>query len=283
MADLLQNAIKFLTRHSTFYGDLFAHAGSLNIDGANAFDFAFAFNKDLFDAFASCKNVPVDLKAIREKAMGKDVSKEDKFATMITIFWYVMVGPTKPKGEGTTEILKNTFTCVRHTITRIDIRHKGEQRNRKDITPPRLLSAFPEVASRAQAQVPESLQILKLPSSLYPYSHPQVAALLEIDETSLETVNFTLWSCAKTSAILKRNPDASDQTILKLMEEQRMYFNLAFGSTLVPKSLRARARMELGSDDVIRTHEPYNKFCRDNLVAMSAITVDIRYAKDSEA
>lgn len=283
MADLLQNAIRYLTGHSTFYGDLFTHVGSLDINGSNAFDFVFSFEKELFDAYASCKNVPVDLKAIREKAMGKDVSKEDKFSCMVTLFWYVMVGPVAPKGDGNTDTLKHTFTCVRHTISRIGIRHKGEQRTRKDVTPPRLLSAFPEIAARAQAQVPASLQIQKMQSSLYPYSHPQVAALFDPDTTSLETINFTLWACAKTSAILQRNPDAGDQVVLKLMEEQRVYFNLAYGSTLVPAVLKERARRELGKDDVIRTHEPYTKFCRDNLAAMAEITIDIKHADESKA
>lgn len=247
----------------------------------NIFDFN--FDEKFKTLLTIGRRPPINLVDIRAKALGKKVSKEDKFATMMLIYFYCHSGPRKPSFPENSDDARNLMVVLQSAITRLNIKHKGDQQKRDDITPPRLMAALPEIVVKTQLKMSENARICKVAmASLYPYYLPQVAAILPVDASKTEKL-FTLFCNAKTSCVLSKMPGAGDEQILKYMNDQLVYFKLANESNHVPKEIKENVYALLAGEDVISQDEEFNRFVEKNTEAVGAISVALGNTDDYES
>lgn len=242
-------------------------------DDASTFDFEVTFGEDFAEIIGSGRSNPVDLARIRNLAIGTSVTAEDKLATMILVYWFITCGPKKPVLNGSTSQINEVRSALESADNRLNIKYKGDHIRKEDITPQRLMAACPEIAVMMQLKQTSSSYIVKgVPASLHPYFHPQVVSILPPD-TDLSEKLYCLWASAKTSATLQKNGGASDEILLKIMEEQAVYFKLSFGNTLIPEKVKEKIYAKVGGMDVIATDKEFTAFMDANVDGIARVTV----------
>lgn len=244
-------------------------------------DLDITFDTALAEALSSGRKNPIDLKDIRNRALGRDRSTRQKLGAMVLNLFYNMSGPRKPRIVATDKRTQHLAMIMDEAERELNVKYKGDHISRTDITPQRLMSALAEISVSVQLKQSESTQIVKMKPSLYPYSLPQCVSILP-DNLETEEAAFVLWANAKTSKTLQRNPGASDQAILEGMKDQLLYFKLAYKSNLVPKAIKEKTHKKLGGKAVIVQEEDFMTFFNKNLREILILTREVVQEDEGE-
>lgn len=197
--------------------------------------------------------------------MGKDVPSDKKLRVMAFIMYTVFCGPKRMSFNASTNDQKALKYMYDSAVSEFNIKFKSAayQPRRADITPQRVLAAFPDVVLSLLSNVPAKCQVVK-PYSAASYAfHTMAIASCTPVGTSNNSIIYNLYYCAKTSLVLQGKAGHSMDVLQDEIVKQLTYFKLAFCNDIIPVKKRTALYARYAGEAPIEADAEFSSFFAD--------------------